>query len=247
MRSVLVVGAHPDDETMLAGGTIALLAEYGVDVHIMCATRGEGGERGDPPVCEQHELGAAREEELRCAAQALGVTDTRLMGYVDPVIGPDEELFPFVADFDTLIGQIKQAADDTGADVILTHGSDGEYGHPAHKLLHRAVHTAAGQTLLYTFAAFVPSIEDRIWNQHDPAHLALDVSPWLDAKEAAATCHVSQHALFKRRSKATNIRDVLRTTESFHRHNPAVNGNILDDDFARLLLESGAWIPDHTG
>jgi len=54
--NALAVFAHPDDETMLCGGTLALLAKEGWKVHYLCATRGEGGEVGDPPVCSIEDL-----------------------------------------------------------------------------------------------------------------------------------------------------------------------------------------------
>lgn len=248
MNSVLTIGAHPDDESMLAGGTLALLAERGLATHVLCATRGEGGEMGDPPVCTRAELGAVREAELRCATQALGVRSVRVLDYVDPMIGADEELYPFEADFATLAGEIQRAIREVDADVVISHGPEGEYGHPAHQLMHRAVYAAVERTqpapYLYSFAARVSGIEDRIWNEGTPAHLALDIRPWLDAKEAAALCHRTQHALFTRRYPGKTIREAMRTTESFHRHLPPVEGEPLDDPFASLLLAAGAWIPE---
>lgn len=247
MKSVLVIGAHPDDETALVGGTLALLTSQGIAVHLICATRGEGGECGEPPLCTQAELGAVRESELRCAAQALGLHSVILLDYVDPRVGPDEALFPFDADYHKLVGQIREAIRHTRAEVVITHGSDGEYGHPAHQLIHRAtldaVRYSSAQPVCYSFAANVQGIEDRLWNANDPAHLALDVRPWLDAKEAAAQCHQTQHALFKRRKQAGTIREVLRTTESFHRHLPPVEEGYPQDAFAELLRAAGAWLP----
>ena len=69
---ILAFFAHPDDETMLAGGTLALLAHSGSQVHYLSATRGEGGEVGEPPRCKVEELGQVRAEELACAVHALG-------------------------------------------------------------------------------------------------------------------------------------------------------------------------------
>ncbi len=57
---VLAFFAHPDDETILIGGTLALLARLGAEVHYLIATRGEGGEVGGPPVCERSQLGLVR-------------------------------------------------------------------------------------------------------------------------------------------------------------------------------------------
>jgi N-acetylglucosamine malate deacetylase 2 len=248
MNSVLIIGAHPDDETMLAGGVIALLAERGLAVHLLCATRGEGGEAGDPPLCAQSELGAVREAELRCAVQALGARSLRLLNYVDPVVGPDEELFPFEADFNTLAAEIQQAIRQVEADGVISHGPEGEYGHPAHQLIHRAAHAAIERLdpapFFYSFAAQVPGNEDRIWNKNTPAHLALDVRPWLDAKEAAALCHRTQHALFTRHHPGKTVREALRTLEAFHRHLPPVDEPPPADPFADLLLAAGAWTPE---
>jgi LmbE family N-acetylglucosaminyl deacetylase len=247
LKSVLVVSAHPDDETMLLGGTIALLTGMGVPVHLLCATRGEGGEQGEPPLAPRTELGALRERELRCAAAALGIATVDILGYVDPLVGPDDELYPFQADFPTLTAQIRSAIRRVEADLVLSHGSDGEYGHPAHQLMHRAtlaaVQASARSPLLYTFAACVPGIDDHIWNESEMAHLALDVRPWLDVKEAAALCHKSQNALFKRRRNLETVREALRTTESFHRYLPALNEGYPQDPFADLLRAAGAWMP----
>ncbi len=247
ISSVLMIGAHPDDETMLAGGTLAFLASQGIAVHILCATRGEGGELGEPPVCKRSEIGLVRENELRCAAARLGVTGIRFLQYVDPLIGPDELLYPFDANAGTLNRQLYHAIKEVEADLVLTHGRDGEYGHPAHILLHQATKAAIGSMsappLLYTLAAKVPGIEDRIWNDSEPAHFALDIGPWLDVKEAAALCHVSQHALFRRRRGTATIREALRAVESFHRHCPPVHEGNPKDPFANLLQAAGAWTP----
>ena len=252
MQSILVLGAHPDDETMLAGGTLALLSRSGLQVHILAATRGEGGEIGDPPAGERASLGAIRERELRCAARALGAASVQFLGYVDPLVGPDDELYAFEADFDTLAGQVLHAIETLRADLVLTHGRDGEYGHPAHHLVHEAAAAAisslSSPPLFYTFAATVPGFEDHLWNESDPAHLALDVRPWLDAKEAAAMCHLTQHALFLRNHPGQTIREALRTVESFHRQHPRLEpGEAPRDAFADLLRAAGAWVPGNSG
>ncbi len=206
---------------------------------------------GEPPLCSREELGAVREQELRCAARQLGIASVRILGYTDPLVGPDEELYPFEADFDTLVEQLRAAIREVEADLVLTHGRDGEYGHPAHRLLHRATKAAVEhstrQPLFYTFAARVPGIEDHIWNDSEPAHLALDVRPWLDIKEAAALCYQTQHALFKRRRNLETVREALRTTESFHRYLPPVREGYPQDPFADLLRAAGAWVPRTRG
>ncbi|NDJ86100.1 MAG: PIG-L family deacetylase [Chloroflexi bacterium] len=250
-QTVIFFGAHPDDETILTGGTLALLAQRGFRVVVVCATRGEGGEVGEPPVTDnRHQLGVIRETELRCACQALGVDEVIFLPYQDPVIGPGEELYAFEHDLDTLLAQVQDILMRYQPLLVLSHGSDGEYGHPAHRLLHQVtlqtVQSAPSSPLLYSVAAQVPGIEDRLWNQSDPAHLAIDITSWAEIKLAAATCHLSQHALFKRRRKLTSIRDALRLVEGFYRHWPPPD-TAPNDVFAALMLEAGAWRPDHTG
>jgi LmbE family N-acetylglucosaminyl deacetylase len=245
LKSAVCFFAHPDDETIFAGGLISLMTQQHIPVHIVCCTRGEGGEMGEPPVTFRRELlGAAREAELRCAAQALGASVT-VLDYVDPLIGQDETLFAFDADFDTLARQFVNIARRRQADLVLTHGSDGEYGHPAHQLVHRAVlrgiPSTMPNTLVYTVAANVPAIEDRLWNKSEPAHLALDVRPWGEAKLAAMECHASQHALFKRRKELKTVREALRTVESVRRQWPDTHDEPPNDAFARLLRMAGAW------
>lgn len=250
---ILVVFAHPDDETMLTGGTLALLARAGARVHYLCATQGEGGELGEPPRCTPEELGAVRAAELDCAVQALSGTSLRYLGYTDPRVGLEEELFAYSDDLDTLSDQIAGVIQAVGAGAVLTHGSNGEYGHPAHLLTHQAAAAAiekAGTTFglpspaLYTFSASFPGHpRPRLANQDDPAHLVLDITPALEAKIQAALCHRTQHALFVRRSsreagRQLSVAEVIMRLESLHRHAPALTGETGEleaDPLFRLL------------
>jgi len=246
LRSVVCYFAHPDDETVLAGGLIALLTQQNIPVHVVCATRGEGGELGDPPLAERAQLGQVREQELRCAVEMLGASLT-ILDYIDPVIDEDEVLYPFEAEFETLSKRFIDIARQQRADLLITHGGDGEYGHPAHQLVNRAVIEGARRllpgALVYTVAAHVRSIEDRLWNKSEPAHFALDIRPWGEQKIAAMECHRTQHALFKRSKQLKTVREALRTIESVRRAHPDTHGEPPDDRFARLLRTAGAWTP----
>ena len=130
--NILVFVAHPDDETMLAGGTLRLLVASNNQVHLVCATRGEGGENGNPVVCSREMLGAFREKEMECAADALGVYTLTWLDYIDPQPGSANDLYGFVEDLDELSERIIGLIEKYRIDVIITHGSSGEYGHPAH-------------------------------------------------------------------------------------------------------------------
>jgi LmbE family N-acetylglucosaminyl deacetylase len=136
--NILYVVAHPDDETVFAGGTLALLAARGAEVGLVCCTRGEGGEAGEPPLCSRAELGAVREAELRCAARALGCASVEFLPFRDPDVGPDGSLYPFADSPQDVIPWIQNILESHRPDAVITHGSGGEYGHPAHLLAHRA-------------------------------------------------------------------------------------------------------------
>ncbi|MCS6883691.1 MAG: PIG-L family deacetylase, partial [Chloroflexaceae bacterium] len=142
MPSLLCLVAHPDDETILCGGTLALLSARGVAVHVVCLTRGEGGELGEPPLTTREQLGAVREQELVCAVQALGGKSLTFLGYIDPPIGPDGTLSAPEHNPVMLAGQIVNCIQQFRPDVVLTHGSNGEYGHPAHVLMHAMTRAA---------------------------------------------------------------------------------------------------------
>lgn len=232
--------AHPDDETMLAGGTLALLAQNGFQVHSLCATRGEGGELGEPPLCTREELGGVREAELVCAVQKLGVRSLTFLGYTDPVVGPGEELYAYTDNLTMLAGQIAASIRQFAPRAVFTHGSNGEYGHPAHILSHQAARIAVeslgeAAPLLYTVQGNFPAHpRSRLANKDDPAHLVIDITPALARKEAAALCHRSQHALFTRRAsqeagRQLSVPEALLRVESLHRKLPPVNGACQDE------------------
>jgi N-acetylglucosamine malate deacetylase 2 len=248
---ILAFFAHPDDETMLCGGTLALLASLGARVHVLIATRGEGGEMGNPPMCLREQLGALREKELRCAAQTLGVASLSLLEYIDPTVGPGEELFPFAGSVEEVATQVEAAARSLKAGALITHGINGEYGHPAHKLAHQAAANAvqslgAAAPLFYTGQAIFPGHPyPRLANVDAPAHMVIDVSPVLQQKTEAAMCHRTQHDLFVRRrseeaGRRLSVPEVITTVESLHRVSPSFSGpDEIHDPLADLLWTAG--------
>lgn len=241
--NILVFFAHPDDETMLCGGTLALLAQAGAEVHFLCATRGEGGEAGEPPLCDRAGLGAYRQAELACAVQALAGPRAHLdfLEYIDPTVGPDNTLFPFSDNPPQVAEQLAEALKSSHADVLISHGSNGEYGHPAHILAYQAARLAveslaasSSQTApaFYTFQGIWPGHPNPILaNQADLADLVLDVSPAKEYKTAAALCHRTQNALFIRRDsqkagRQLEVAEVIMHTESLHRASECVSGEM---------------------
>lgn len=248
--NILAVFAHPDDETVLAGGILALAAQSGARVDYICATRGEGGEVGDPPVCTRDVLGEVREQEMVCAVKALGGRSLTFLGYVDPTIGEQDELFAYTDDLTMLAGQVAASIKQFSSDIVLTHGSTGEYGHPAHLVTHQAARIAVESLqdtyegmnipLLYTVQAdFKDNPKPHLANPQDRAHLVVDISSVLEIKIQAAICHKSQNALFVRRAseragRALTIREVIVPVESLFRAVPGLEGEP-DDEFAVLM------------
>lgn len=227
MPGLLLAVAHPDDE-LYAGGLIACLSERGVEVHLLYLTRGEGGSTGTPPVATREGLGAAREAEVRASAAALGASSLEFLGYVDP-LPQGKPLAPDV-DPDHLAGQIADALRRRGAKALLTHGTNGEYGHPAHRLMHQAAlrlfettgRKLEGEIALYTFNASAPDVP--VWggvNADDPADLVFDPRPWHDAKARAFASHVSQRHIWLRPGGPATEEEYLQQSgigETFRHH-----------------------------
>lgn len=124
-RTLLAVLAHPDDESLGFGGTLAKYAAEGAHVHLVTATRGESGRYGDGT---EHPgpaaLGRIRESELRAAARELGVRDVSLLDYVD---GQLDRADPVEA-ISRIVAHIRRIR----PHVVITFGPEGVYGHPDH-------------------------------------------------------------------------------------------------------------------
>jgi len=126
---LVAVLAHPDDESLGFGGTLAKYASEGVEVFLLTATRGDGGRyRGHRPGDDRHPgpaaLGRIREAELRAAASALGIREVSLLGYGDQQL---DRANPRDA-IRCIAGHIRRIR----PDVVVTFGPDGAYGHPDH-------------------------------------------------------------------------------------------------------------------
>src|SRR5215467_4427672 len=82
-RTILAIFAHPDDESLACGGTLARLADAGARVVLMCGSRGESGSISDPALVADGDLGAVRTHELREAAAVLGITEVIVLSHPD--------------------------------------------------------------------------------------------------------------------------------------------------------------------
>ncbi|MBI3740341.1 MAG: PIG-L family deacetylase [Chloroflexi bacterium] len=138
---LLFIFAHPDDETFGTGGTIAYYARRGVEVHYICATRGEVGE-APPDLRGYKSVGEMREAELKCAADILGIHAIHFLNYRDSGMpGSTDNTNPnaFAAQPTELIArQIASLIREIRPQVIVTFDPIGGYLHPDHIAAHNA-------------------------------------------------------------------------------------------------------------
>jgi LmbE family N-acetylglucosaminyl deacetylase len=122
---LLCVLAHPDDESLGTGGTLAKYAAEGVATYLLTATSGERGRFGDCPESPGPEVvGKAREAELLAAAGELGIREVRLLGYPDGALDRADSAEATAK----IAGHIRRVK----PHVVITFGPDGAYGHPDH-------------------------------------------------------------------------------------------------------------------
>jgi len=141
-RSILAVLAHPDDETFGTGGTLALYAHRGVDVHLICATRGEVGEMPPDMMAGFNTIGEKRESELRCAGGTLGLKSIFFLGYRDSGMpGTEDNHHPralAAQPVETVAAEVAGYIRRLKPQVVITFDPIGGYYHPDHIAIHKA-------------------------------------------------------------------------------------------------------------
>jgi len=162
---LLVVFAHPDDESMGMGGTLAKYSSEGVETYYICASRGERGWYGPE---EQNpglrDLGQLRTKELGNAIKELGMKGLYFLDYVDGEVDQ--------ADHAEAIGKIVTHIRRIKPQVIVTFPPDGNYGHPDH--------IAVGQ---FTSAAVVCAADSSYPDSENlPAHRVLKLYYMVDSE-----------------------------------------------------------------
>ncbi len=122
---LMAITAHPDDESLGMGGTMAKYASEGVETYVVCATRGERGRYHDGTEHPGPEaMGRMREKELRAAADVLGVHQLSFLDYMDAElddVNPDEAV-------SKIVHHLRRVR----PHVVLTFDQVGAYGHPDH-------------------------------------------------------------------------------------------------------------------
>jgi LmbE family N-acetylglucosaminyl deacetylase len=247
---VLAIFAHPDDESLACGGTLARLAAAGVRVVLLCASRGERG--GPTGPVRDDALALVRVQEIRCAASVLGVADVILMDHPDGQLGWDR-----VPEFQAqIVATVRRYA----PSAVITFGADGLYWHKDHIGVYERTTTA-----LQSFGTAAPPIYhvtmprgiirplveaalSRGWTapakgfwslvpdafglSAAPPTVIVDVQPWVAQKVAAILCHQTQMGSghpFDRLEPAEAERWL--GTEHFHR----MAGDVARPDVLELI------------
>jgi len=211
-RTILAVFAHPDDESLACGGTLARAADAGARIMLLCATRGERGSISDAALVPDGDLGRVRTSELREAAAILGVTDVAIFDH------PDGDLR--WADIPELHDEIVSAIRRWQPDAIVTFDEDGLYWHLDHVGVHERTLTAvqslgANAPPLYLVTMPKGAMRELVEAAHakggappdsslwgiapdvfgfeaEPPTFVVDVRPWIERKLAALRCHRTQ-------------------------------------------------------
>lgn len=154
-RVVVALHAHPDDESLLTGGTLAALSRVGHRVVLIVATDGGHGLADPGP----GDLGSRRLTELDHAAAVLGVHRVVRLGYVDSgSSGEFADGFCHV-DVDVVAERVCAVLREEGAELLLGYDRAGGYGHPDHRHVHVVAEVAAQRSGVRLLHATI----DRIW------------------------------------------------------------------------------------
>lgn len=200
-RTILFCYAHPDDESFGPGGTIARYADAGVEIVLVCATLGEAGKAGDPPICTPEELPQVRRQELMAATAVLGISRVELLGYHDKKL----DQVPFAEGVDRIVQMILKYR----PEVVVTFPPGGISGHPDHVVINgwtiealRQIHqrfSGSREGLLPRLYYNTAPEFFRVFKM-DPPHpfdslvnVRVEVGPWIQRKIEALRCHRSQH------------------------------------------------------
>ena len=186
-RHVLVVFPHPDDEAFGVSGTLAMYRKQGIPVTYACLTLGEMGRNlGNPPFATRESLPHIRKQELIASAEAMGLTDLRMMGLRDKTVEFEDD--------EEMVEMMTKLIDETNPSLIITFYPDYAV-HPDHEATARAVVRAVrrmDETLrpkLYGLA-FANNTTAEL-GEADVIH---DIQAVREQKMGAMRAHISQTA-----------------------------------------------------
>lgn len=251
-KVILAVLAHPDDESFGMGGTLAYYSSQGVDVHLICATRGEAG-TVDPEFLEQHkDIAALRENELRCAAKTLGLASVIFLGYRDSgMAGSEDNRHPN----SLMSAPLEQVAEKIVAEirrlhpqVVLTFDPVGGYHHPDHIVIHKAtVHAfhAAGDSKQFPYAGQPFQPEKLYYSALNRRRLRWIVRlmrlSGQDPSRVGRNKDIDLTSLARDKDTPPHVSINYRSVEKFKHQADACHASQLDGRFSRFSLMELYW------
>ncbi len=142
-QTIVSFHAHPDDEALMTGGTLAMLAAAGHRVVLVTATSGAAGLAADE--FSSQTLAARRRQELDCSAAALGVARVVHLDYADSgwTSQSGERTAFSTASVSEAAARLAVILQDEAADILTVYDRHGGYGHPDHVRVHEVGHAAA--------------------------------------------------------------------------------------------------------
>lgn len=228
-HSLMVILAHPDDESFPIGGTLARYAVQGTMITLITATSGERG----VPGMEPRPAAVLRDGELRMAAAALGVAEVHLLGYPDNALDQAPQ--------DEVRRRLRALMITHRPNAVITFGLDGISGHPDHLAIHRLTTEAFDDAALPDARLYyiAPSEATRQGCGVPPTAAiagdtiaAIDVGAYRETKVRAMQCHASQHPPFG--GPPTEEAEKLACHEYFTLARPAAVADTLACLFAPL-------------
>ena len=246
---ILLIFAHPDDESFVAAGLARRCADRGGTVALVTATRGDAGRVGEPPLCRREELPTLRERELRAAAGLLGISEVRLLDYRDRHLAdaPDGELR------DALAARMRCFR----PHVVVSFDPHGMNGHADHVAIARFTLDAAAAAAdpRWALGGAPPHRVQRLlwnspllpWEVTRPADLrrepgvdfVVDVAAQREAKAAALRAHRTQNVPIDRCFFSKTDVDRILSVELFRQAwGPPLRRVPEEDVFAGLDLSA---------
>lgn len=244
---LLVVFAHPDDESLACGATIARAAAAGVVVTIASLSRGDAGP-GAAGEAAPAGLGALRARELEAAGHVLGAAQVVSYDHADGML-------PWI-DAEALVSDIALLLRASRADAVVTFGADGLYWHPDHIAVHERTTAAVsrlGREAPALYYVTMPPGQMRAVMDADPAHravvpglpdadafgaaaqaptLVVPCGPFAVTKLAAIRCHHSQFADSAFAGLSDDVARRVLDVEHFHRAGVGATGPSVLDSLA---------------
>ncbi len=248
---LLVVVAHPDDETFGTGSVIANAATRGVRVVVCCATRGEAGEDTSGTTSGPQELAVVREGELRAAAQVLGAHDVVLLDFADSGMNGDMPANALAAvDLEAVITPVAALIEQLQPDVVVTFDPESINDHRDHmrvgEAATRAFERAAKRTARLYHWTLARSVMDRwlaamkeqglleeyvdleLGRHDDEITTVVDVTNVIDTRRAGIAEHRTQLSPFT--GLSPELERTILSRDFFVRAVPAWNGGPKETD-----------------